>query len=74
MMDLAMRKPDSSPEPQAKPSRPHRRVTVAGTGPVTADGPGPRLDAMQPKPDQSSQAKQLSERDRWMLEQKPPHY
>ena len=51
-----------------------RRATVAGTGPASADGPEPRLDDLQPDPKNKPSKEKLSERDRWMLDEKPPHY
>lgn len=48
-----------------------RRATAPGTGPITANGPEPRIDAVRSKPHSD---KKLTERDRWLLEQKPPHY
>src|SRR5699024_6149775 len=48
-----------------------RRATAPGTGPTTASGPEPRSDAVRSKPRSD---KKLTERDRWLLEQKPPHY
>ncbi|HEY4557152.1 MAG TPA: hypothetical protein VIG82_03060 [Enteractinococcus sp.] len=63
---------DSNDPEQPKPKRRRRRVTVAGTGPASADGPEPRLEDLKPKTD--TPRNKLSERDRWMLEEKPPHY
>lgn len=59
--------------PRAKRRRGSRRVTVAGTGPDAATGPEPRIESIEPKTKQSKTDK-LSERERWMLEQRPPHY
>ena len=59
---------------ETKGKRPSRRATVAGTGPSSADGPEPRLDAIQPGSKQKPSKEKLSERDRWMLDEKPPHY
>lgn len=56
-----------------KTRRGSRRVTVSGTGPDTATGPEPRIESIQPKTKPSKDQK-LSERERWMLEQRPPHY
>lgn len=63
-------------DPKDKPARRSRRVTVAGTGLSAADGPEPRVESVQPERLLSARSKQqkLSERDRWMLDQKPPHY
>ncbi|WFP15784.1 hypothetical protein [Citricoccus muralis] len=59
-----------------------RRVDAPGTGPAEADHAEPRLDpeatdAAPPRkpaerPMQTLGA--LSERDRWLLEQRPPHW
>lgn len=57
---------------EPKPRKP-RRATVAGTGPATSDGPEPRLESIEPKTKPTGGQK-LSERERWMLEQRPPHY
>lgn len=56
-----------------------RRVTVCGTGPASADGPEPRLETIDPGPRGDSQQPpdknhSASARDRWIVEQKPPHY
>lgn len=56
-----------------KKRRGSRRLTVSGTGPDTATGPEPRIELIQPKTKPSKDQK-LSERERWMLEQRPPHY
>src|SRR5690625_37523 len=69
---MTMTTKDSNDPEQPKPKRRRRRVTVAGTGPASADGPEPRLEDLKPKTD--TPRNKLSERDRWMLEEKPPHY
>lgn len=56
-----------------KKRRGSRRVTVAGTGPQSATGPEPRIESIEPQP-KPSKDRQLTERERWMLEQRPPHY
>src|SRR5699024_9964949 len=48
-----------------------RRATAPATGPTTANGPEPRMDAGRSKP---RSGKKLTERDRWLLEQNPPHF
>lgn len=65
--------PEAGERDRARKRRGNRRVTAAGTGPTADAGPEPRTDAIQPEP-QGSKKNKLSERDRWMLEQKPPHY
>lgn len=67
---------DSSAQhnPPRRMTRRPRRATVAGTGPAAADGPEPRLDDVQPTDKQAKKKAPLSERDRWMLDEKPPHY
>lgn len=62
-----------APPADRKNRRGSRRITVPGTGPNSADGPEPRIHAIEHDPKRSKQQK-LSERDRWMQEQKPPHY
>lgn len=57
-----------------KRRRGHRRATVAGTGPVSADGPEPRLDELKPDDPASAEKDQLSARDQKILDEKPPHY
>jgi hypothetical protein len=54
--------------------RGHRRATVAGTGPASADGPEPRIEQLNPETPEPSQKKNLSDRDRQILDEKPPHY
>lgn len=66
-------KPSDDESTPSKRKRGPRRATVAGTGPTTTDEPEPRLEDLRPKAEKPSQ-KKLSERDRWMLEEKPPHY
>ena len=61
---------DESDRPKRK--RGPRRATVAGTGPADANTPEPRPEDLTPEAQKP--LKKLSERDRWMLEQKPPHY
>lgn len=54
-----------------------RRVTVAGTGHNAAIGPEPRIESLEATPKtspKSSKDRQLTERERWLLEQRPPHY
>lgn len=66
--------PDDSEQPeQSAGRRRSRRATVAGTGPAAADGPEPRLEDVKPQ-DKPTKKKPLSQRDQWMLEEKPPHY
>lgn len=66
---------DDDHRTRGKKRRGSRRVTVAGTGPNTATGPEPRIDSIQPETKQTkNKASKLSERERWMLEQRPPHY
>lgn len=72
-MSPTMNNPSDQENPKRTRKRGPRRATVAGTGPAAADGPEPKLDELNPKTKKSSQPN-LSERDRWMLEQKPPHY
>ena len=62
---------DNTPEP--KPRRGRRRATAPGTGPASADGPEPRVDELKPATEKRAKLK-LSERDRWLLDEKPPHY
>lgn len=68
-------RPASGDEGQdrGKKRRGSRRVTVAGTGPNTATGPEPRIESIEPQPKRSKD-RQLTQRERWMLEQRPPHY
>jgi len=54
--------------------RGHRRATAAGTGPATADGPEPRIEQLAPETPKPSKKKNLSARDRQILDEKPPHY
>ncbi|MDI3329636.1 MAG: hypothetical protein QJR09_02730 [Micrococcus sp.] len=67
--------------------RGHRRADAEGTGPAAADGPEPRLEVSpvdggktaEPSTEtattrQSAPVRRLSERDRWILEQRPPHW
>ena len=62
-----------SDDAAGKPRRGSRRATAPGTGPTSADGPEPRLDEI--KPETKKRAKStLSERDKWLLNEKPPHY
>ena len=75
MANSGTSKDDASPQDgqgQAQRKRRPRRATAPGTGPAAADGPEPRLEDVQPKAKRPK--KPLSERDRWMLEEKPPHY
>ncbi|QCU77609.1 hypothetical protein E7744_04820 [Citricoccus sp. SGAir0253] len=74
---------DRSAAPGGDPSprrRRHRRADAAGTGPAAADGPEPHLaDPAAPSPRRAERASRdgdaaLSERDRWLLEQRPPHW
>lgn len=70
--------PDAHDDAAAQDDQPRRkrrprRATAPGTGPVSADGPEPRLDDIQPKGKQPKKPP-LSDRDRWMFEEKPPHY
>lgn len=58
---------------QPRRKRGPRRATVPGTGPASADGPEPRLEKTQGK-DKKRKQQPLSERERWMLDEKPPHY
>ncbi|MGO1181926.1 MAG: hypothetical protein ACTHZ5_08645 [Micrococcaceae bacterium] len=67
-----------------------RRVDAPGTGPAGADATEPRLElALEPKPGDGQGGAEgratentgerdkppaLSERDRWLLEQRPPHW
>lgn len=66
------KQPNNSDASRKRARRP-RRATVAGTGPVEADGPEPKLKDLAPDPVRRN-TKQLTERERWMLEEKPPHY
>lgn len=59
------------PDHRKATNRKPRRATAPGTGPTTANGPEPRLESMQPE---LRSVKTLTERDRWIIEQKPPHY
>ena len=63
----------SSRDEQPRPKRRPRRATAAGTGPASADGPEPRLEDIQPQEPQSKKPP-LSARDRWIHDEKPPHY
>ncbi|MFD6812693.1 hypothetical protein [Enteractinococcus coprophilus] len=63
----------SSPDDQPRRKRRPRRATVPGTGPASADGPEPRLEDVQPKAP-ASKKPPLSSRDRWIHDEKPPHY
>ena len=67
--------PDEAAAQEVQPPRKRRprRATVPGTGPSSADGPEPRLDDVQPEKKQPKKTA-LSQRDRWMHEEKPPHY
>lgn len=65
--------PDHDDTAPQKPRRRPRRATVPGTGPVQADGPEPKLEDLTPAPARR-ETKKLDERERWMLEEKPPHY
>lgn len=70
--------PDAHDDAAAQADQPRRkrrprRATAPGTGPASADGAEPRLDDVQPKSKQPKKPP-LSERDRWMLGEKPPHY
>lgn len=67
-----------------------RRVDAPGTGPAGADATEPRLEpAREPQPGagqggaddratektgEREKRPTLSERDRWLLEQRPPHW
>jgi hypothetical protein len=60
-----------------------RRADAPGTGPASADGPEPSLQPPVPasaprdrkaKDSQTKDRKGLSERERWLLEQRPPHW
>lgn len=66
-------KPTDDESAQSKRKRRPRRATVAGTGPATTEAPEPRLEDLRPATERPAKQK-LSERDRWMLEEKPPHY
>src|SRR5699024_2622140 len=53
-----------------------RRGTVAGTGHTAATGPEPRIESLEATPKTSpklSKDRQLTERERWSIEQRPPH-
>jgi hypothetical protein len=49
-----------------------RRVTVAGTGPAEADGP--ETPAAPRREEPSGRRSAERERDRWLKEQRPPHW
>lgn len=68
-----MAKAQDKKPPATKRKRGTRRVTVAGTGNASADGPEPRIETVEPATKKTTD-NELSERDRWLLEQKPPHY
>lgn len=50
-----------------------RRADAPGTGPVSADGPEPRL-RQDGTAEPGTRETAVSDRDRWMLEQRPPHW
>ncbi len=75
--------PTADPQPEEQPPvrrrRGSRRVDAPGTGPASSDGPEPELDLTgtlpgSPAGDAPGQRAAASERDRWLLEQRPPHW
>lgn len=70
----AMDAPDAGSHAAAELRRPRggRRVTVPGTGPASADGPEAPVPAPTEEPGPTNAGER--ERDRWLKEQKPPHW
>ncbi|NUL46875.1 hypothetical protein F7P69_16960 [Cellulosimicrobium funkei] len=48
-----------------------RRADAPGTGPPSADGPEPQLEAARKNVRETAR---LTEHERWLLEQRPPHW
>ena len=66
---------DPQPDRPVRRRRGSRRVDVPGTGPAAADGPEPEIeDPASVTRDDPGQRAAASEHDRWLLEQRPPHW
>ncbi|WMY77902.1 hypothetical protein [Citricoccus sp. I39-566] len=78
--------PEGSGPPGSRRRGP-RRADAPGTGPASADGAEPQLEALKPEPASSESPRpepspgdaarknpRLTEHDRWLLEQRPPHW
>lgn len=64
---------DPEPERRSPRRRGPRRADAPGTGPASADGPEPVPDPEQ-QAGQGENTQQTSEHERWLLEQRPPHW
>ncbi|MEW1979625.1 hypothetical protein AB0333_01675 [Citricoccus sp. NPDC079358] len=78
----------ADPEHPSARRRGPRRADAPGTGPASADGPEPTLgepavgessatsvpSGSGQRDARSSDQRNLSERERWLLEQRPPHW
>ncbi|WP_115931742.1 hypothetical protein LG293_01190 [Citricoccus nitrophenolicus] len=78
----------ADPKRPAPRRRGPRRADAPGTGPASADGPEPTLrepavgessatsvpSGSGQRDARSSDQHNLSERERWLLEQRPPHW